>query len=50
MGGAFGACHGPDVGLDFGNLSAGLSALVIGEQPIADAVALSQWMRSAWVA
>lgn len=50
MGGGFGACHGLDVGLVFGNLSAGLSALLIGEQPPADAVALSQWMRSAWTA
>ncbi|MCX4853279.1 hypothetical protein OG426_02850 [Streptomyces canus] len=34
----------------FGDLSAGLSALLIGEQPPGDAVALSQWMCSAWTA
>jgi para-nitrobenzyl esterase len=35
-------------GLVFGPLGAGLGALLIGEQPPADAVALSRWMRSAW--
>ncbi|WP_329224532.1 hypothetical protein [Streptomyces canus] len=50
MGGAFGACHALDIGLVFGDLSAGLSALLIGEQSPAEAVALSQWMCSAWTA
>jgi para-nitrobenzyl esterase len=50
MGGAFGACHALASDSSSGNLSAGLSALLIGEQPPADAVALSQWMCSAWTA
>jgi para-nitrobenzyl esterase len=50
MGGAFGACHGLDIPLTLGNLSAGLGALLIGEQPPADAVAVSEWIRAAWSA
>jgi para-nitrobenzyl esterase len=50
MGGVFGACHGLDIGLVFGNLSAGISALFMGEQPPTEAVALSEWTRSKWAA
>ncbi|MFJ8916544.1 carboxylesterase/lipase family protein [Amycolatopsis sp. NPDC102389] len=50
MGGAFGACHGLDVPLVFGNLDSGLPAMLIGESPSAEATALSAWMRAAWTA
>ena len=49
MGGVLGACHGLDVPLVFGNLTAGQPAMLIGE-PTADAVALSAQMRTAWTA
>lgn len=49
MGGALGACHGLDVPLVFGNLTAGQPALLIGES-VAEAAALSQRMRDAWTA
>lgn len=49
MGGAFGACHGLDVPLVFGNLTAGQPAMLIGE-PTPQAQALSEQMRTAWVA
>ncbi len=49
MGGVLGACHGLDVPLVFGNLSAGQPALLIGD-PTADAVAVSEQMRTAWTA
>ncbi|MFI1996351.1 carboxylesterase/lipase family protein [Actinoplanes sp. NPDC020271] len=48
FGGALGACHGLDVPLVFGNLTAGQPGLLIGTEPGPDAVALSQRMRSAW--
>lgn len=49
MGGVLGACHGLDVPLVFGNLSAGQTALLIGDlSPEAEAV--SQQMRTAWTA
>ncbi|MFI9102900.1 carboxylesterase/lipase family protein [Streptomyces fildesensis] len=48
MGGAFGACHGLDVPLVFGNLDRGQPALLIGESPSPEAEALSAHMRSAW--
>ncbi len=47
MGGSFGACHGLDVPLVFGNLTAGQPAVLIGE-PSAEAFALSAQMRRAW--
>ncbi|MFD4247828.1 hypothetical protein ACFWP3_40550 [Streptomyces sp. NPDC058525] len=50
MGGAFGACHGLDVPLVFGNLDRGQPAMLIGEEPsaVAEAEALSGLMRAAW--
>lgn len=50
MGGVFGACHGLDVPLVFGNLTSGQPAMLLGEQPGTDAVALSARMRAAWTA
>jgi para-nitrobenzyl esterase len=50
MGGILGACHGLDVPLVFGNLTSGQTAALIGDQPGADAVALSARMRAAWTA
>ncbi len=47
LGGALGACHGLDVPLVFGNLTAGQPALLIGE-PTAEAAAVSQMLRRAW--
>jgi para-nitrobenzyl esterase len=49
MGGIFGACHGLDVPLVFGNLTVGQPATLIGE-PTPDAVAVSEQMRIAWTA
>ena len=49
MGGVLGACHGLDVPLVFGNLSAGQTALLIGD-PTGEAYAVSAQMRAAWVA
>jgi para-nitrobenzyl esterase len=49
MGGIFGACHGLDVPLVFGNLTVGQPATLIGE-PTPDAVAMSEQMRIAWTA
>ena len=46
MGGMFGACHGLDVPLVFGNLTLGQPALLIGE-PTPEAEAVSEQMRSA---
>lgn len=48
MGGAFGACHGLDVPLVFGNLDRGRPAMLIGEAPSPEAEALSARMRAAW--
>ncbi|WP_030296185.1 carboxylesterase/lipase family protein [Streptomyces katrae] len=48
MGGAFGACHGLDVPLVFGNLDRGQPAMLIGEAPSPEAEALSARMRAAW--
>jgi para-nitrobenzyl esterase len=50
MGGAFGACHGLDVPLVFGNLSSGQPAALIGQGPSVEAEALSALMRAAWTA
>ncbi len=50
LGGSLGACHGLDVPLVFGNLSSGQPALLLGEKPGPDAVALSAQMRAAWTA
>ena len=49
MGGVLGACHGLDVPLVFGNLTAGQPAMLIGD-PTPEAAALSEQMRSAWTA
>ena len=49
MGGIFGACHGLDVPLVFGNLTAGQPAALIGV-PTPEAVAVSTQMRTAWTA
>ena len=48
MGGVLGACHGLDVPLVFGNLTAGQPAMLIGDLT-AEATALSEQMRSAWI-
>ncbi|GIE29257.1 carboxylic ester hydrolase [Actinoplanes italicus] len=48
MGGVLGACHGLDVPLIFGNLTAGQPAMLLGQPPTAETVALSAEMRSAW--
>jgi para-nitrobenzyl esterase len=48
MGGLLGACHGLDVPLVFGNLTAGQPAALLGDPPPAEAVTLSAEMRSAW--
>ncbi|BCY11476.1 carboxylesterase/lipase family protein [Actinoplanes sp. L3-i22] len=48
LGGTLGACHGLDVPLVFGNLGTGLPAVLLGDDPGADAVALSARMRAAW--
>nr|WP_221375036.1 carboxylesterase family protein [Actinoplanes polyasparticus] len=50
MGGVLGACHGLDVPLVFGNLTGNQPAALLGEDPGAEAVALSQQMRAAWTA
>jgi para-nitrobenzyl esterase len=49
MGGVLGACHGLDVPLVFGNLTAGQPAALIGE-PTPEAAALSEQMQQAWTA
>ena len=50
FGGILGACHGLDVPLVFGNLTSGQPALLIGDEPGPEAVALSARMRAAWTA
>ena len=50
MGGVFGACHGLDVPLVFGNLDRGQPAVLIGGDTSPEAEALSARMRAAWVA
>ncbi|GAA2829019.1 carboxylesterase family protein [Kitasatospora sp. CM 4170] len=50
MDGVFGACHGLDVPLVFGNLDRGQPAALIGESPSPEAVTLSARMRAAWTA
>lgn len=49
MGGMFGACHGLDVPLVFGNLTRGQPAMLIGE-PTAEAASISEQMRHSWTA
>ncbi len=49
MGGVLGACHGLDVPLAFGNLTAGQPAMLIGE-PSPESAWMSQQMRDAWTA
>ena len=48
MGGVFGACHGLDVPLVFGNLDRGHPAILIGDPPSPGAEVLSARMRAAW--
>ncbi len=48
MGGIFGACHGLDVPLVFGNLERGQTAMLIGAPASREAEDLSRWMRAAW--
>lgn len=48
MGGVFGACHGLDVPLTFGNLDHGQPAALIGNPPSPEAEAVSARMRAAW--
>ncbi|MCX5561644.1 carboxylesterase/lipase family protein [Streptomyces sp. NBC_00038] len=50
MSGVFGACHGLDVPLVFGNLSDTQAATLIGETPTPEAEALSAHIRNAWTA
>lgn len=50
MDGAFGACHGLDVPLVFGNLDRGQPALLIGSSSTNEAEWISAQMRSAWTA
>ncbi|MFJ7209181.1 carboxylesterase/lipase family protein [Streptomyces sp. NPDC098789] len=52
MGGLFGACHGLDVPLVFGNLDRGQPAALIGEAAgaRAEAEAVSAYVRDAWTA
>lgn len=49
MGGVLGACHGLDVPLVFGNLTAGQPAMLIGD-PTPEVAALPAQMRNAWTA
>ena len=48
MGGIFGACHGLDVPLVFGNLDRGQPAVLIGSPPSPEAESVSAAMRTAW--
>jgi para-nitrobenzyl esterase len=48
MGGVFGACHGLDVPLVFGNLDRGQPAMLIGDTPPPEALVVSAQMLSAW--
>ncbi|MFB7644168.1 carboxylesterase/lipase family protein [Streptomyces sp. NPDC056084] len=48
FGGALGACHGLDVPLVFGNLIGGIATLALGEEPPAEAWAVSEAMGRAW--
>ena len=48
--GPFGACHGLDVPLVFGAMGPGLSAMLTGENPPAEFVALGDTMRREWLA
>jgi para-nitrobenzyl esterase len=50
MHGVFGACHGLDVPLVFGNLGQGQPAMLIGETPTPEAESLSAHMRASWTA
>jgi para-nitrobenzyl esterase len=48
MDGVLGACHGLDVPLVFGNLTAGAPAMLLGDE-LADAEAVSAQLREAWI-
>ena len=49
MGGVFGACHGLDVPLVFGNLDRGQPAMLIGTPPPAEAELMSTQLRDSWI-
>ncbi|NRQ40606.1 carboxylesterase family protein [Nonomuraea sp. NN258] len=49
LGGALGACHSLDVPLAFGTLDSPVGRQLIGDEPTAEAVALSREFRQAWV-
>ncbi|MFE2942898.1 carboxylesterase/lipase family protein [Streptomyces sp. NPDC059255] len=49
-GGALGACHALDVPLTFGNLTGRLATMLMGEEPPAEAEALSARFRAEWTA
>jgi para-nitrobenzyl esterase len=48
--GSFGACHALDVPLVFGAMSEGMGAILTGDKPPADFVALGDLMRREWLA
>ncbi len=50
FGGALGACHGLDVPLVFGTLRGGIATMLLGEEPSAEAEAVSEAMGGAWTA
>lgn len=50
QGGVLGSCHALDVPLVFGTLRDGIAALLLGEEPPDEAVALSDRMGAAWAA
>jgi para-nitrobenzyl esterase len=49
FGGAFGACHGLEVGLVFGNLTGGMADMMLGSPTPPEAVVISKEIRRAWV-
>ncbi|MER6508303.1 carboxylesterase family protein [Nonomuraea sp. NPDC001636] len=50
MGGTLGACHGLGLPLTFGNLTAGVAGLLLGQEPPPQAAELSARVRAAWTA
>ncbi|MEU1392764.1 MULTISPECIES: carboxylesterase family protein [unclassified Nonomuraea] len=50
MGGMLGACHGLGLPLTFGNLTAGVAGLLLGQEPPPEAAELSARVRAAWTA
>ncbi|MGE6738109.1 carboxylesterase/lipase family protein, partial [Streptomyces sp. NPDC059900] len=49
LGGILGACHSLDVPLAFGTLDSPVATQLIGQEPPAEALALSRELREAWV-